>query len=121
VPDINRTIDVYPTIIGQADPNTLVIIKGISGGVFTEVARVTSDANGNFRVEPTTPLDKIANNRLVPFVGILEGLSVFNLNVVDPTTTDQVPTITSPTFNQRISGAKPTIKARGSRGRMFLF
>ncbi len=104
----NQTIDTLPTIIGTADAGSVVTIKDIGGNT---VATATADANGNWRVEATVAMS-VGANSLTPYVGGAPGSSVAVTVSASPST-DDVPTITSPAVNERISDPTPTIIGRG--------
>ncbi|HPN88090.1 MAG TPA: hypothetical protein PLH56_01995 [Candidatus Omnitrophota bacterium] len=113
VPAPNRTIDRTPTIIGFAESQTIVTIKGLVNGVLTPIAQTTSDVNGAFRVEATILLDVRADNYLIAFLGGTQGFTVLNLNVVENPTYQEVPTITSHVDGVRLFVDKPTFLGKG--------
>jgi hypothetical protein len=117
-----------PTIVGQAPANTKVFIRGYDQtNTIAIVASTMSDDNGNFRVKvgedddgdaiadvaAGTELFVRVNNQLIPYilnassVEVAGGQSTFEAKAT--TTPAEVPTITSPTANQRINGATPTV------------
>ncbi|MDO8675400.1 MAG: hypothetical protein Q7K71_04715, partial [Candidatus Omnitrophota bacterium] len=121
-PDDVRTVGRTPTIIGLAVASSNITIKDISDNI---VATARSDANGNFRVVTGVDQDTdgsttvtagiqlaLGANALTPYLGVVPGLQN-SLTVVASPTTSQVPTITSPINNQKISGSKPTIVGQG--------
>jgi len=113
-PTAGKTISRTPVVIGTAGAGDTVVIKDKDS---TTVATTTADANGNFRVTLTTPLALSPPvNSLTPFVGVVSGTTVSNLTVVADPTTNQVPTITSPTEDEKIDGATPTITGKGLTG-----
>ena len=116
-PTDGKTVGSQPTIIGTAGPGDTVDIYALVGGVSTKVATVTADTNGNFRVmqsDFTAQLDTGANS-LTPKVGSIAGTEI-NINLVTNPTTDQVPTIDSPSDGDSISSASPTIIGKGLAG-----
>ena len=107
-PTNGKTVGTTPTIIGTAEPGDNVIIKGTVGGVpLQQVASTTADANGNFRVTVSTALSTGANS-LTPYLGAISGISI-NIIVDSNPTTDEVPTITSPTEGASITSNPFTV------------
>ena len=118
-PAAGTTVSQTSTIIGTAGPGDTVTIKGTVGAVaFQTVAITTADANGNYRVAQsdfTASLDTGANNNIRADVGAVEGVAVA-VTVSAAPTTNQVPTITSPTEGGSIRGSTPAIIGKGLAG-----
>jgi hypothetical protein len=111
-PQVGKTVDTTPTIIGTGTPSVPVIIRDISNNI---VATVTPDASGNFMTEISSANAlALGANSLTPWVGALAGATV-NINVELPPalTTDEQPTITSHADNDRVHGGTPTIAGLG--------
>jgi len=113
-PTDGSTIGRLPTIRGTASAGDTITIKGIKGGVLTDLATTTADANGNFRTELQTgnELDVMAGNQIFPYVGSSPGTSV-TVNVVAAPNVNQVPAIDSPTDQEHLTSTTPTVTGRG--------
>ncbi|MCA9400241.1 MAG: DUF11 domain-containing protein [Candidatus Omnitrophica bacterium] len=120
VPLAGRTTDATPTIIGTAGINTTVDIR--SGPDVTDplVATVTSDANGNFRVEVDED-DALADGSITiyPFLGALSGGGI-TFTIDANVTSAQQPVIITPTNGTRVNGDKPTITGEGLASTAFV-
>lgn len=110
-PTDTKTVGTTPCVIGTAGPSDTVTLKDKDGAT---VATTSTDANGNFRVALSTALATGANS-LTPYVGDIPGTTI-NLTVDATPSTDEVPTITSPAEDERISGPTPTITGKGLAG-----
>ncbi len=117
-PQAAKTVGQQPTIRGSSGAGDTVTIKGTVGAAaYQTVAQVTADANGNYIVRQADYSATLAAgaNNIRADVGATLGAPV-NVTVVVPTTTNQVPTITSPVDGDKISSAKPALSGSGLAG-----
>jgi len=118
-PAEGKTTGTQPTIVGTAGSGDTVDIYALIGSVSTKVATVIADDNGNFWVmqsDFTAQLDTGAN-LLTPEAGSIFGTQI-NINVVTSPTTDQIPTIDSPSDGNSVLGDTPTITGKGLAGQI---
>ena len=108
VPTDTRTTELTPTVYGTVTAGAAVELRNSLNAL---VAATTADAMGNYTVRLTSALGMGANT-LTPFVGGVPGIPV-TITVVAAPTTIQVPVITSPDEDSRISGNTPTIVGQG--------
>ncbi len=115
VPTAGSTVGQTPTIMGTVGAGDVVIIRGNAG--MAEVARVTADANGNYRISQSDYTASLATgaNNIRADVGAVQGVAVA-ITVSAAPTTSQVPTIISPVENGSVRGNKPTMSGKGTPG-----